>query len=81
MMDEQSHMNSLHESFVQQQRSLFVGRTKLTKECIKVLGEMRSGVIALPGKPGTGKSALMVGIFALCLVYTLQKTLFFPLVQ
>ncbi|WAR22045.1 TEP1-like protein, partial [Mya arenaria] len=62
MLDEHSHVNSLHESYVQQQQALFVGRTKLVKDCLKLLREMKSGVISLPGKPGTGKTALLANI-------------------
>ena len=68
MLDETEHCNQLHESYVQLQQQMFVGRTKLKKECMKLLAEMSSGVIAVHGKPGSGKSALMVSysIFIFC---------------
>jgi hypothetical protein len=60
MMDETSHTNKLHSAFVERLRKVFVGRSKLRKECVKMMSDMPSGVIALAGKPGTGKSALLV---------------------
>ncbi|XP_053406458.1 telomerase protein component 1-like [Mercenaria mercenaria] len=62
MMDETSHANKLHGAFVERLKKVFVGRSKLRKECVKMMSDMSSGVIALAGKPGTGKSALLASL-------------------
>lgn len=67
MLDETSHTNKLHQAFVDRLKKVFVGRSKLRKECVKMMADMTSGVIALAGKPGTGKSALMVRGIISCL--------------
>ena len=59
-MDESSHTSKLHSAFVERLRKVFVGRSKLRKECVKMMSDMSAGIIALVGKPGTGKSALLV---------------------
>lgn len=66
MLDETTHATKQHEAMVENHRARFVGRKTLIKECLKKMSEMTSGgVISLTGKPGTGKSALLVRIFFL----------------
>ena len=59
-MDENSHSTKLHEAFVESKEAQFVGRKKLIKDSIKAINDLRSGLLCLAGKPGTGKTALMV---------------------
>ena len=60
ILDENTHVSKLHDAFVENRMSQFVGRKKLIKDCVKQIGDLQSGVIALIGKAGTGKSSLLV---------------------
>ena len=60
MVDENSQATELHQMFVGYKTAQFVGRKKLVKDILKAITDMRSGVICLTGKPGTGKTALLV---------------------
>ena len=60
-----THVSKLHEAFVENRKSQFVGRKKLIKDCIKQIGDLQTGVIALVGKPGCGKSSLLVSLLPL----------------
>ena len=59
-LDEFNHEAAQHEAFMVSRQEQFVGRKTLLKQCMENLGEMKSGLLVLAGKPGTGKSALMV---------------------
>ena len=54
------HISAQHEAAMQQQCDNFVGRTKLLKEVGNIMKEHRTGLVLVTGKPGSGKSALMV---------------------
>ena len=60
VLDENTHVSKLHEAFVENRMTQFVGRKKLVKDCVKQIGDRQSGVIALVGKPGSGKSSALV---------------------
>ncbi|KAL4232139.1 hypothetical protein ACF0H5_009714 [Mactra antiquata] len=62
MLDEASHTSKLHDAYVERCKKVFVGRNKQKKECLKIINDMKSGVIALVGKTGTGKSSLLASV-------------------
>lgn len=51
-----------HERYVKSQEQKFVGRKILVDHCLKTISTSSSGVITVTGKPGCGKSAVMVSI-------------------
>ena len=67
VLDENTHVSKLHEAFVENRMTQFVGRKKLIKDCVKQIVDLQSGVIALVGKPGSGKSSALVrNLFNIC---------------
>lgn len=62
ILDENTHVSKLHEAFVENRMAQFVGRKKLVKDCVKQIGDLHTGVIALIGKPGSGKSSALASI-------------------
>ncbi|XP_064629950.1 telomerase protein component 1-like [Lineus longissimus] len=58
-IDETEHENQLQLSFMDSHCSVFVGRKALIKKCAEEIDNISSGVYALHGKPGCGKSAFL----------------------
>ena len=63
VVDYIAHETAQHEAYVQSHWEMFVGRNKLLKKILNILHENTSNVIGIVGKPGSGKSALMVKNF------------------
>ena len=61
-MDEDVHTSKLHEAFVDKRNAEFIGRKTLIKEILKQMSDLKTGVLCLAGKPGCGKSSLVVRI-------------------
>lgn len=60
ILDENMHVAKQHEAVVECYKERFVGRKNLIKECMKHINEKTANIIVLNGKPGSGKSALLV---------------------
>ena len=62
LLDEWTIMLQQHEGFRESQHGAFVGRKNLIKQCHQTLNEMgqTGGLLGVVGKPGSGKTALMV---------------------
>jgi len=65
VLDENTHVTNQHNAQLKSHSTKFVGRKNLIKDCLKHLQEIHTGVLALVGKPGTGKSALLVRLTCL----------------
>ena len=61
MLDENTHILRLHQAFVESRQGQFVGRKALVKQWVNKIAATNSGLLGLVGKPGSGKSSLMVG--------------------
>ena len=61
MRDELSIENDMQEAFLQSLQSTFVGRRKQLSSALQKLKEAEQ-LVLVHGKPGTGKSALMVNV-------------------
>ncbi|XP_050397784.2 telomerase protein component 1 [Patella vulgata] len=59
MLDEESHNSNLHDAFVEDRQSQFIGRTSLIKQCITKITSLKHGLLGIVGKSGCGKSSLM----------------------
>ena len=62
-MDENMHVAKQHEAVVEIYKERFVGRKNLIKECMKHITEQKTSLITLNGKPGCGKSALLLRLY------------------
>ena len=61
VLDENTHILRLHQAFVESRQGQFVGRKALVKQWVNKIAATNSGLLGLVGKPGSGKSSLMVG--------------------
>ena len=61
-IDDGENTQKLHYALVEKHKSNFVGRKALIKECIKHVQEIKTGIVMMSGKAGTGKSAFMVRV-------------------
>ena len=61
-LDEHTHITAQHEFYRKSLSTQFTGRQKLLKQCIQYVRDDGCSLVVLSGKPGTGKSALMVGV-------------------
>ena len=59
-MNELSHESALQNFYIESLCDGFVGRKTLLKQCTSVLKSHDSGILAVTGKHGSGKSSLMV---------------------
>jgi len=59
-LDDVSHESAQHDAFMASLHENFTGRQLLLRQCLQTLHDMSSGVLMLSGRPGVGKSALMV---------------------
>ena len=69
MLDEDTHILRLHQAFVENRQGQFVGRKALVKQWVNKIAATNSGLLGLVGKPGSGKSSLMVGEGVFVYVY------------
>lgn len=55
------HIHALHNFFVESLRDRFTSRAALLKQCMSTFDNNRTGgLVIVAGKPGSGKSSLMV---------------------
>lgn len=59
-VDEISHYGHLHTAFMESRQQSFVGRKAQMKMCLDKINDMKSGLLVITGKPGCGKTSLMV---------------------
>ena len=70
ILDENTHILRLHQAFVENRQGQFVGRKALVKQWVNKLASTHSGLLGLVGKPGSGKSSLMVCVCVCVCVYS-----------
>ena len=58
-MDEESRR---HRAFAEHANEIFTGRKNVLKQAEAAIEKMSSGVIVIAGKPGMGKTSLMVSL-------------------
>jgi DNA replication protein DnaC len=66
-VDEVAHTNSLHNAYAAKLQDNAVKRSALLKQCLGILKSAQHNLIVLAGKPGSGKSSLMVSTLLLSL--------------
>lgn len=63
VLSEDEHISNLQWAFIENCSADFVGRKTLVSQIISKINSTNSGIIGIVGKPGSGKTALMVGGF------------------
>lgn len=68
-LDETTHEHAQHENFFASLRDRLVGRKTLLKKAFETLKKTSSGLVMVYGKPGSGKSSVMVSrvLYGICI--------------